>query len=134
MDNYRNSMSRENLIMLIMAGAILVFNLVGFIVSYFVWKDLSKESDYIRENGRKLLNFHISFVIYEIIAGLSIIVLIGALLTPRVSIAYFVFAVLGMIKYGQYKDYDYAFTINFIKELIKDEGKTSSFFVFNKKT
>ena len=43
MDNYRNSMSRENLIMLIMAGAILVFNLVGFIVSYFVWKDLSKE-------------------------------------------------------------------------------------------
>ena len=115
MDNYRNSMSRENLIMLIMAGAILVFNLVGFIVSYFVWKDLSKESDYIRENGRKLLNFHISFVIYEIIAGLSIIVLIGALLTPIVSIAYFVLAVLGMIKYGQYKDYDYASTINFIK-------------------
>ena len=111
MDNYRNSMSRENLIMLIMAGAILVFNLVGFIVSYFV----SKESDYIRENGRKLLNFHISFVIYEIIAGLSIIVLIGALLTPIVSIAYFVLAVLGMIKYGQYKDYDYAFVINFIK-------------------
>ena len=49
MDNYRNSMSRENLIMLIMAGAILVFNLVGFIVSYFVWKDLSKESDYKRK-------------------------------------------------------------------------------------
>ena len=65
--------------------------------------------------GRKLLNFHISFVIYEIIAGLSIIVLIGALLTPIVSIAYFVLAVLGMIKYGQYKDYDYAFVINFIK-------------------
>ena len=65
MNNYRNSMSRENLIMLIMAGSILVFNLVGFIVSYFVWKDLSKESDYIRENGRKLLNFHISFVIYD---------------------------------------------------------------------
>ena len=108
MDNYRNSMSRENLIMLIMAGAILVFNLVGFIVSYFVWKDLSKD-------GRKQLNFHISFVIYEIIAGLSIIVLIGALLTPIVSIAYFVLAVLGMIKYGQYKDYDYAFVINFIK-------------------
>ena len=46
---------------------------------------------------------------------ISIIVLIGALLTPIVSIAYFVLAVLGMIKYGQYKDYDYAFTINFIK-------------------
>ena len=39
MDNYRNSMSRENLIMLIMAGAILVFNFVGFIVSFFVWKE-----------------------------------------------------------------------------------------------
>ena len=54
MDNYRNYMSKEHLIMLIMAGAIIVFNLIGFIVSYFVWKDLSKDSDYIRENGRKL--------------------------------------------------------------------------------
>ena len=115
MDNYRNSMSRENLIILIMAAAILVFNLVGFIVSYFVWKDLSKESDYIRENGRKLLNFHISFVIYEIIAGASIIALIGFILMPIVSISYIVLAILGMIKYGQYKDYVYAFVINFIK-------------------
>ena len=130
MDNYRNSMSRENLIMLIMAGAILVFNLVGFIVSYFVWKDLSKESDYIRENGRKLLNFHISFVIYEIIAGLSIIALIGVILTPIVSIAYIVLAILGMIKYGQYQDYDYAFVINFLKWLVKDEDKKFIFFLF----
>ena len=61
MDNYRNSMSRENLIILIMAAAILVFNLVGFIVSYFVWKDLSKESDYIRENGKKAIKFSYIF-------------------------------------------------------------------------
>ena len=115
MDNYRNYMSKEHLIMLIMAGAIIVFNLIGFIVSYFVWKDLSKESDYIRENGRKLLNFHISFVIYEIIASLSIVVLIGVILTPLISIAYIVLAILGMINYGQYKNYDYKFTINFIK-------------------
>ncbi len=115
MDNFRSSMPRENLIMLIMAAGILVFNLIGFIVSYFVWRELSKDSDYIRENGRRLLNFHISFTIYTIIAGLLVIVLIGVLLAPIVSIAYFVLAILGMIKYGQYKDYDYAFTINFIK-------------------
>ena len=115
MDNYRNHMSKEHLIMLIMAAAIIVFNLVGFIVSYFVWKDLSKESDYIRENGRKLLNFHISFVIYEIIASLSIIVLIGLVLAPLVSIVYIVLAILGMMNYGQYKNYDYSLTINFIK-------------------
>ena len=34
---------------------------------------------------------------------------------PIVSISYIVLAILGMIKYGQYKDYDYAFVINFIK-------------------
>lgn len=114
MDNFKSSMPRENLIMLIMAASILVFNLIGFIVSYFVWKELSKESDYIRINGRRLLNFHISFTIYTIISGLSIILLIGAILAPIVSIAYFVLAILGLIKYGQYKDYDYKFTINFI--------------------
>ena len=52
--------------------------------------------------------------IFPFIYGIGII-LIGALLTPIVSIAYFVLAVLGMIKYGQYKDYYYAFVINFIK-------------------
>ncbi|MGL5315162.1 MAG: DUF4870 domain-containing protein [Peptostreptococcaceae bacterium] len=115
MDNYGRSISRENIIMLVMAASIILFNIVGFIVCYFVWCEFRQESDFINANGRKLLNFHISFVIYEIIAGLLIIAIIGAFLIPVVSVAYFVLTIIGMIKYGTHKDYDYPFTINFIK-------------------
>lgn len=73
MDSYRNFISRENLIILIIAGAILVFNFI-------------------------------------------------------VSIAYIVLRILGIIKYGQYKDYDYAFAINFIKWLIRYEDKIFIYF------
>ena len=115
MDPYQKSIQRENLIMLLMAGGIIVFNIIGFIVAYFVWKEYSKDSYFIETNGRRLLNFHITFVIYEIIAGILIVVLIGAILMPIVSIAYFVMAILGMMKYGSHRDYEYPFTFEFIK-------------------
>jgi hypothetical protein len=42
MENYSNNTKNENLIMLIMAAAIMLFNLIGFIVVYFVWKEYSR--------------------------------------------------------------------------------------------
>lgn len=115
MNSYEKSIPRENLIMLLMAGGIVLFNLIGFIVAYFVWREYSKDSYFIESNGRRLLNFHITFFIYEIIAGVLIIVLIGGLLLPIVSIAYFVLTVLGMIRYGSHRNYEYPFTFEFIK-------------------
>jgi uncharacterized Tic20 family protein len=115
MDNYNKSIPRENLIMLLMAGGIVVFNIIGFIISYFVWKEYSKDSDFISVNGRRLLNFHISFIIYEIIAGVSMVVLVGVILMPLVSIVYFILIVLGMIRYGSRGDYEYPLTFNIIK-------------------
>ncbi|MCH1959980.1 DUF4870 domain-containing protein [Romboutsia hominis] len=115
MDDYKKSISRENIIMLLMAGGIIVFNFIGFIISYFVWKDYSKDSDFIARNGRRLLNFHISFFIYEIISGLLVFLLIGMVLLPLVSIAYLVLNIIAMIRYGSYRDYDFPFILNIIK-------------------
>lgn len=114
--NYNEKvMPRENLIMLLMAGSILLFNLVGFLVSYFVWREFSKDSGFIRENGRRLFNFHLSFVVYTIIAGILMFFIIGMILMPIISIAYFIMTVIGMIKYGYHQDYEYPFTFEFIK-------------------
>ncbi|MEG1312310.1 MAG: DUF4870 domain-containing protein [Romboutsia sp.] len=114
MDNYSKSIPRENLIMLMMASAIIVLNIVGFIIAYFVWKEYSKDSEYIETNGRLLLNFHISFVVYEVIAGISWIVFIGFILTPLVSLLYFILAIIGLINYGSHNDYKYPFIFNII--------------------
>lgn len=115
MDNYLRSIKKENLIMLIMAASIILFNIIGFIVVYFVWKEYSKESEFIEYNGRKLLNFHLSFFIYEVIAGISILALIGFILVPLVSLVYFVLTVIGLFKYGSYKSYEYPLTFNILR-------------------
>ena len=52
MENYRKVLPRENLIMLLMAASILLFNFVGIIVCYFVWNEYRQESDFVAENGK----------------------------------------------------------------------------------
>lgn len=115
MNQFKNSVKKENLIMLGLAAIIILFNIIGFIVAYFIWKEYRKESDFIDINGYRLLNFHISFVIYEIIAGISCFIFIGFLLTPLVSLAYFILTIIGLFKYGSYENYDYPMTFNIIR-------------------
>lgn len=114
MKDYKNSIEKENIIMLLMAAAIVLFNIIGFIIAYFVWQEYRNKSDFIDINGARLLNFHISFVIYEIVAFISCIVLVGFILVPLVSITYFILTLIGMIKYGSHKYYKYPITFNII--------------------
>ncbi len=118
MENYSNNVKNENLIMLMMAAGIMIFNIVGFIVVYFVWKEYSKESYFIKENGARLLDFHISFLIYDIIAAILCIVIIGAFILPVIGLVQFVCAIIGMIKYGGHNDYIYPLSFKFIQNRI----------------
>lgn len=115
-DYYVRRINKDHLIMLGLAALNLLFPLVGFIVSYFVWNEYRKESDYIGVNGARLLDFHISFFIYNLVGGLLCIVIIGIFILPVVSIAYLVLIILGMIKYGTNQDYVYPFTIKFFSK------------------
>ena len=115
MENYRKVIPRENLIMLLMAASILLFNFVGIIVCYFVWNEYRQESDFVAENGKNLLNFHFSYILYEFISSILLILIVGAVLMPVVAIAYFVFNIIGMVKFGKHLNYKYPLTINFIK-------------------
>ena len=96
----------------------MLFNLIGFIVVYFVWKEYSKESYYIKINGARLLDFHISYWIYTLIASVLCIVFIGILALPIIALVQFIFSIIGMIKYGTYKYYEYPLTFRFIQKRI----------------
>lgn len=115
MENYSNSVKNENLIMLMMAAGIMLFNIVGFIVVYFVWKEYSKDSSFIKVNGARLLDFHISFFIYEIIAVILCIAIIGAFMLPIIGLIQFVCSIIGMIKYGGHNEYVYPLSFKFIQ-------------------
>lgn len=64
---------------------------------------------------RNLVNFGISYTIYLIIAGITTIILIGYILTPIVTVAFYIFIIIGIVKSSDGEIYKAPFTIDFIK-------------------
>lgn len=80
-----------------------------------VWV-IKKNDDPVTEAAlRNLLNFGISYTIYLIIAGLTTIILIGYVLTPIVTVVFYIFIIIGIVKSSDGEIYKAPFTIDFIK-------------------
>ena len=97
--------------------------LVGFFVPWaghilgplIVWLAKRKDSPEIDENGKESLNFQISMLIYNVIAGLLCLVLIGFILLPILHILNLVLVIIASIQASEGKLYRYPMTIRLIK-------------------
>lgn len=69
--------------------------IIGPLIIWILKKDQSPFVDY---HGRQYFNFIISYFIYGVVAGVLILVVIGAILLPIIGIAGFVFTVIAAIK------------------------------------
>ncbi len=85
-------------------------SLVGPLI---VWL-AKKEDPYVEAHAREALNFNISYLIYAIVAGISVLLLIGLLALPFVFIAWFVLVVVAGIKAANGEFYRYPLTIRFL--------------------
>lgn len=93
------------------ASALVGLPVVGPLVMWLLQKE---KGGFVEENAREALNFNISFLIWTIVASLSIFVLIGFLLLPIVSIAWIVLAIIGAVKASQGETYKYPLTLRLI--------------------
>ena len=85
-------------------------SLVGPLI---VW--LAKKDDpYVEAHAREALNFNISYLIWAIIAGISVLLLIGLLALPFVFIAWLVLVVVAGIRAANGEFYRYPLTIRFL--------------------
>ena len=85
-------------------------SLVGPLI---VW--LAKKDDpYVDAHAREALNFNISYLIYAIVAGISVLLLIGLLALPFVFIAWLVLVVVAGIRAANGEFYRYPLTIRFL--------------------
>ena len=66
------------------------------------------------EHGKEVLNFQISMSIYLVVAGLSIIVLVGFVLLPVVALVHVILTIIGTIEANKGRMYRYPMTIRFI--------------------
>ena len=86
-------------------------HLLGPLIVWLLKRDMSPEID---ANGKESLNFQISMLIYDVIAGILCIVLIGIPILIALWILNTVFVVIASVKTSEGKFYRYPLTIRFL--------------------
>jgi uncharacterized protein len=80
-----------------------------------VWLAKRSDSPEIDEHGKESLNFQISMLIYNVIAGLLCLVLIGFIILAILHILNLVLVIIASIQASEGKFYRYPITIRLIK-------------------
>jgi uncharacterized Tic20 family protein len=97
--------------------------LAGFFVPWaghilgplIVWLAKRSDAPEIDEHGKESLNFQISMLIYNVIAGVLCLVLIGLIILPILHILNLVLVIIASIQASEGKFYRYPMTIRLIK-------------------
>ena len=80
-----------------------------------VWLAKRDESPEIDAHGKEALNFQISMLIYNVVAAVFCLVLIGFLILPILWVLNAVFVIIASIQASDGKFYRYPMTIRFIQ-------------------
>src|SRR5437762_13030575 len=86
-------------------------HLLGPLIVWLIKREMSPEID---ANGKESLNFQISMLIYDVIAGILCIVLIGIPILIALWVLNTVFVIIASVKASEGTLYRYPFTIRFI--------------------
>ncbi len=87
-------------------------HVLGPLIVWLIKRDLSPEID---ANGKESLNFQLSMLIYDVVAGILCIVLIGIPILIALWILNTVLVIIASVKTGEGKFYRYPLTIRFIR-------------------
>ena len=88
-----------------------VSSFIGPLVIYIVKKD---ESAFVADQAKEVLNFHISMLIYAIVAALSVLIVIGVVLLPALGVFFLIVTIIGAIRAYEGTAYRYPLCIRFI--------------------
>ena len=95
-------------------SAFVVFLGIPSLVGPLVMWLLRRDDPWTEHHAKEALNFNISFMIYGVVAGLSILLVIGLLLLPAVLITWFVLVIKGALRASAGEDYRYPMTMRFV--------------------
>ncbi len=93
-------------------GCIIPFG--NIIAPLIIWLSKREERPFVRDQGKEVLNFQISMVLYFIIAGVLCIFLIGIPILIGLAIFEFIFIIVGGIRSNDGELYRYPITIRFL--------------------
>ena len=79
-----------------------------------MWAIKKEEDPFIDFHGKEAMNFNISFLIYGLVAAVSVLLVIGLVLLPAVFLTWFVLVIVATVKASAGEYYRYPLTIKFI--------------------
>jgi uncharacterized protein len=88
--------------------------LLGFLAPLVVWLVFKDRSQYLDRTGKEALNMQISYMLYGLIAGISIILLVGLLLLPAVGLAWLVLMIVATVKVANHEEFRYPAITRFV--------------------
>jgi len=101
----------KNLALIMHVLSLAGFSLIALLIVWLVKKD---ESTFINAQGRELLNFQLSFLIYAVICIPLCLVVIGIPLLILVALASLVLTIIGLVKATEGKIYRFPLTIKML--------------------
>ena len=96
-----------------LAGSIVVG--LGWILPLVLWLTKKDSSEYIDANGKIVMNWIISCLIYGIVSGILCLIGIGVVLLIALAICNLTFIIIGSVKASQGNLWPYPLSIPFIK-------------------
>ncbi|HUT29554.1 MAG TPA: DUF4870 domain-containing protein [Sedimentisphaerales bacterium] len=99
-----------------LAGLLPVVPVIGAVIAPLIlWQVKKEEHPFVDEQGKEALNFQISILIYEVVAGLLCFACIGFFLLPAVVVFDVVFLIIAAIKANNGEHYVYPLKIRFVR-------------------
>lgn len=100
----------------LMAMLIYVISLFTSIIGpIIIWMLKREESEFVDFHGKEYINFFISYAVYSIVAGISMILIIGFVLLPIVVVALYVFTIIAAVKAYQGEMYKIPLIFRLVK-------------------
>lgn len=93
----------------------LLIPLLGWVLPLILWQTKKDTSEFIDANGKIVMNWIISSLIYGIICSLLLLVIIGAFLLPALGLCSTILTIIGSIKANNGETWPYPLSIHFIK-------------------
>jgi hypothetical protein len=81
--------------------------LIGLFAPLLVWLICKDRSAFLDRSAKEALNMQISYAIYGLVAGFSILLLVGVILLPLVLLAWFVLVIVGTVRAANLEEWEY---------------------------
>lgn len=86
--------------------------IIGPLIVWLIKKDTMP---FVNDQGKEVINFNITIVIYLIISGALVLIFVGFILLPIVCIFWLIFTIVGAVQAHNGIAYRYPLTIRFLK-------------------